>query len=93
MTYIPISPNERDAMLKTVGVKSLDDLFDAIRGEEGIAYYFFSFLANTIHTSGALNQPYDSPGKVIVDNNCTILKILTFTENVGCNHDAKFLLG
>ncbi|MDO8754385.1 MAG: aminomethyl-transferring glycine dehydrogenase subunit GcvPA, partial [Anaerolineales bacterium] len=30
MTYIPISPNERDAMLKMVGVKSLDDLFDAI---------------------------------------------------------------
>ncbi len=30
MTYIPISPNERDAMLNTVGVKSLDDLFDAI---------------------------------------------------------------
>ncbi len=30
MTYIPISPNERDAMLKTVGFKSLDDLFDAI---------------------------------------------------------------
>jgi glycine dehydrogenase subunit 1 len=30
MTYIPISPNERDAMLNTVGVKSLDDLFDAV---------------------------------------------------------------
>lgn len=30
MTYIPISPNERDAMLKTVGVKSLDDLFEAV---------------------------------------------------------------
>ncbi|MDP1713569.1 MAG: aminomethyl-transferring glycine dehydrogenase subunit GcvPA [Anaerolineales bacterium] len=30
MTYIPISPNERDAMLQTVGVKSLDDLFDAV---------------------------------------------------------------
>lgn len=30
MTYIPISPAERDAMLKTVGVKSLDGLFDAI---------------------------------------------------------------
>jgi glycine dehydrogenase subunit 1 len=30
MTYIPISPKERDAMLQTVGVKSLDDLFDAI---------------------------------------------------------------
>ncbi|HMV96858.1 MAG TPA: aminomethyl-transferring glycine dehydrogenase subunit GcvPA [Anaerolineales bacterium] len=30
MTYIPISPKERDAMLKTVGVKSLDDLFEAI---------------------------------------------------------------
>jgi glycine dehydrogenase subunit 1 len=30
MTYIPISPNERDAMLKTVGVNSLDDLFDAV---------------------------------------------------------------
>src|SRR5258705_993327 len=30
MTYIPISTNERDAMLKTVGIKSLDDLFDAI---------------------------------------------------------------
>lgn len=30
MTYIPISSAERDAMLKTVGVKSLDDLFDAV---------------------------------------------------------------
>jgi len=30
MTYIPISPKERDAMLKTIGVKSLDDLFEAI---------------------------------------------------------------
>jgi glycine cleavage system P protein (glycine dehydrogenase) subunit 1 len=30
MTYIPISPKERDAMLATVGVKSLDDLFDAV---------------------------------------------------------------
>jgi glycine dehydrogenase subunit 1 len=30
MTYIPISPKETDAMLKTVGVKSLDDLFEAI---------------------------------------------------------------
>ena len=30
MTYIPISPKERDVMLETVGVKSLDDLFDAI---------------------------------------------------------------
>ncbi len=27
MTYIPISPAERDAMLATIGVKSLDDLF------------------------------------------------------------------
>lgn len=27
MTYIPISPKERDAMLETIGVKSLDDLF------------------------------------------------------------------
>jgi glycine dehydrogenase subunit 1 len=30
MTYIPISPKERDAMLGTVGVKSLDELFDAV---------------------------------------------------------------
>jgi glycine dehydrogenase subunit 1 len=30
MTYIQISPKERDAMLGTIGVKSLDDLFDAI---------------------------------------------------------------
>ncbi|RPI94690.1 MAG: aminomethyl-transferring glycine dehydrogenase subunit GcvPA [Chloroflexi bacterium] len=30
MTYIPISPKERDAMLETVGVKSLDDLFEAV---------------------------------------------------------------
>jgi len=30
MTYIPISPKERDEMLKTVGVDSLDDLFDAV---------------------------------------------------------------
>ncbi len=30
MTYIPISSAERDAMLQTVGVKTLDDLFDAI---------------------------------------------------------------
>ena len=30
MTYIPISPHERDAMLETIGVKSLDDLFEAV---------------------------------------------------------------
>lgn len=30
MTYIPISPTERDAMLKTIGVESLDALFDAV---------------------------------------------------------------
>jgi glycine dehydrogenase subunit 1 len=30
MTYIPISPKERDAMLGTIGVKSLDDLFEAV---------------------------------------------------------------
>jgi glycine dehydrogenase subunit 1 len=30
MTYIPISPTERDAMLKEVGVKSLNALFDAV---------------------------------------------------------------
>ena len=30
MTYIPISPKERDAMLEAIGVKSLDDLFDAV---------------------------------------------------------------
>ncbi|MFZ5878629.1 MAG: aminomethyl-transferring glycine dehydrogenase subunit GcvPA [Chloroflexota bacterium] len=30
MTYIPISPRERDAMLAAVGVKTLDDLFEAI---------------------------------------------------------------
>jgi len=30
MTYIPISPKERDVMLETIGVKSLDDLFDVV---------------------------------------------------------------
>jgi glycine dehydrogenase subunit 1 len=30
MTYIPISPKERDAMLETIGVKSLDDLFEDV---------------------------------------------------------------
>jgi glycine dehydrogenase subunit 1 len=30
MTYIPISPAERDAMLETIGVKSLDELFQAV---------------------------------------------------------------
>ena len=30
MTYIPISPKERGAMLATIGVKTLDDLFEAV---------------------------------------------------------------
>src|SRR5512146_1276480 len=30
MTYIPISPKERDAMLQTIGVKSMDDLFSVV---------------------------------------------------------------
>ncbi|MEI7848706.1 MAG: glycine dehydrogenase, partial [Chloroflexota bacterium] len=30
MTFIPHSPKERDEMLETIGVKSLDELFDAI---------------------------------------------------------------
>src|SRR5512146_979642 len=30
MTYIPISPKERDAMLETIGAKTLDDLFNVV---------------------------------------------------------------
>jgi len=30
MTYIPTSPNERDTMLETIGIKKLDDLFDPV---------------------------------------------------------------
>jgi len=30
MTFIPISPKEREAMLQTVGVSTLDDLFEAV---------------------------------------------------------------
>ena len=30
MTFIPISPGERDAMLATIGVRGLDDLFEAV---------------------------------------------------------------
>ncbi|GAB4416204.1 MAG: aminomethyl-transferring glycine dehydrogenase subunit GcvPA [Anaerolineales bacterium] len=30
MTYIPHSPKERDAMLETIGVKSLEELFEAV---------------------------------------------------------------
>ena len=30
MTYIPISPKERDAMLETINIKSLDDLFEDV---------------------------------------------------------------
>ncbi len=30
MTFIPISPRERDAMLGTIGVRNLDDLFEAV---------------------------------------------------------------
>ena len=30
MTYIPISPKERDAMLATIGVKKLEDLFEDV---------------------------------------------------------------
>src|SRR5512141_2732643 len=30
MNYIRISPQERDAMLETIGVKSLDDLFKVV---------------------------------------------------------------
>ena len=30
MTYIPISPKERDDMLATIGVKALDDLFEDV---------------------------------------------------------------
>ena len=33
MTYIPISPKERHAMLETIGVESLDDLFEDVPEE------------------------------------------------------------
>jgi glycine dehydrogenase subunit 1 len=33
MTYIPHSPKERDAMLETIGVKKLADLFEAVPAE------------------------------------------------------------
>src|SRR3990170_1210669 len=60
MTYIPISPNERDAMLKTVGVKSLDDLFDAVPKKHRFPELDLPPALTEMEAASLLNEMADS---------------------------------
>src|SRR3989337_1619747 len=56
MTYIPISPKERDAMLTTVGVKSLDDLFDAVSKKHRFPELDLPPALTEMETASLLNE-------------------------------------
>ena len=67
--------------------------FHAIGRQERITKYLFGLLTDAIYTTGALNEADDGPWQIVVHDDCTILEILTFAENVGRDKNAEFFIG
>ena len=49
-------------------------------------------LSNAIYAPGALNQADDRPREIVIYDNGAVLKILSFAEDVGGDHDSKFIV-
>ena len=48
-----------------------------------------NLLTNAIDTTGTLNQADDRPGQVVIDNDVSILEVLSFGENIRRNQNSK----
>ena len=69
-----------------------DETFNAICGEKGIAQDGVRLLSDAIHAPGALNQADNRPREIVIYDNGAVLKILSFAEYVGGDHDPKFIV-
>ncbi len=68
-----------------------DQLFNAFGGQEGIAENPFGFLPDAVHPAGTLDQADNGPGKIKIDDDGTVLKVLAFRKDVGGNQNAEFI--
>src|ERR1043166_9830176 len=60
-----------------------DESLNTFRWQKGIAENFFGALANAVHATSALNEADDRPGQIVIYDDGSVLKILTFAKNVG----------
>ena len=73
-------------------VAKVDDPFDAIGRHERVAVDFAGLLSNSIHASGALDQPDDGPWQIVVHDHVTILEVLTFAKHIGRDQHPQLML-
>ena len=70
-----------------------NDAIDAVGRQERIAENILRLLTDAVDAAGALNQPDDRPGQIVVDDDRGVLKVLPFAQHVGRDQDSQFILG
>ncbi|MBN2386920.1 MAG: aminomethyl-transferring glycine dehydrogenase subunit GcvPA [Anaerolineales bacterium] len=78
MTYIPISPSEREAMLKTIGVKKIEDLFDSIPSGHRFPQLDLPAALTEIEAAGELEE--------LALGNETVRELISFLGAGAYNH-------
>ena len=78
--------------LANTGAKANDPLY-AISRKKAVAEDSFRFLADTIHTTGPLDQPDDRPGQIEIHDDGPVLKVLAFGKHIRGDQDVNFLFG
>ena len=71
----------------------IDDRFDSVCRQETVAEDFVGFLADAIHAASPLDEPNDRPRQVKVDDDESVLKVLSFAQDIGGNKNSQFLVG
>ena len=61
--------------------------------EEGIAQDLLGLLADSVDAPGPLDKSDDGPREVEVNDDCAILEVLPFAQDVRRHQDAKLLGG
>jgi hypothetical protein len=70
----------------------VDDRFDSVCWQEAVAKDFVGLLTDTIHAACPLDKTNDRPRQVVVDDDESVLEVLSFTQDIGGNEDAQLLL-
>ena len=49
-------------------------------------------MTDTVHAAGPLDEPDDGPRQVVIDDDMAVLEVLAFTQHVGRNDNAEFIV-
>ncbi len=67
----------------------LDDPLNPLGRQEGITDDLVGLLADPVDAAGSLDQTDDGPGKVVIDDDRPILKVLALAQNIRCHQHSQ----